>query len=206
MLHSAHYWGAHYVTQKMSAHSPTTSILAKCWILQRNPTLISVSQMALRAIVYRQMLNFLLKSNIAYFANVGFRVNIQHFDPSVLSRQTKPHCGLRQFWGQFCLMLFLDFRTCQTTLKKWSFRSGRFWGRSDRNSFCFDLLPGEKRSRFDLGRCNCLQKNRPATWRNFDVVLVCQTTDHHHNSGGFWNDEARRNSPDYVHFARPGNR
>ena len=62
------------------------------------------------------------------------------FDPSVLSRQTKPHCGLRQFWGQFCLMLFLDLRACQITLKKCSFRSGRFWGRSDRNSFCFDLF------------------------------------------------------------------
>ena len=129
----------------MSPHSPTTSIFAKCWILQRNPTLISVSQLALGTIVCRQMLNIYAKSNIAYFANVGFRVNIQHFDPSVLSRQTKPHCGLRQFWGQFCLMLFLNLGACQITLKIRSFRSGRFWGRSDRNSFYFDLFPGEKR-------------------------------------------------------------
>ncbi|MCT3363874.1 hypothetical protein EFP44_07305 [Lacticaseibacillus paracasei] len=72
------------------------------------------------------MLNFLLKFNIAYFANVGFRVNIQHFDPSVLSRQTKPHCGLPQFWGQFCLMLFLNLEACPITLKIRSFRSSRF--------------------------------------------------------------------------------
>ncbi|EKQ17542.1 hypothetical protein LCAUW1_2845 [Lacticaseibacillus paracasei] len=42
------------------------------------------------------MSDFLLKSNIAHFASVAFRVNIQHFDPSVLSRQTKPHCGFYQ--------------------------------------------------------------------------------------------------------------
>ena len=128
------------------------------------------------------------------------------FDPNVLSRQTKPHCGLRQFWGQFCLMLFLNFKCVPNGLKKWSIQPNRFlrWIESQLNLFW--SLPGEKRARFDQGSRNCLQKNRPATWRNFDVVLVCQTTDHHHNSGGFWNDEARRKSSDYVHFARPGNR
>ncbi|AYG24562.1 hypothetical protein EFP53_15445 [Lacticaseibacillus paracasei] len=66
------------------------------------------------------MSDFLLKSDIGHFASVGFRINIQHFDPSVLSRQTKPHCGLPQFWGQFYLMLFLDFRRIPIHLKKWS--------------------------------------------------------------------------------------
>ncbi|MED7649709.1 UNVERIFIED_CONTAM: hypothetical protein DV032_15760 [Lacticaseibacillus paracasei] len=94
--------------------------------MQKNPTPISVSQLALGPMACRQMLDFRRKSNIAYFANVGFRVNIQHFDPSVLSRQTKPHCGLPQFWGQFCLMLFLNFGACQITLKKCPFRSGCF--------------------------------------------------------------------------------
>ncbi|KAB1963005.1 hypothetical protein B9J76_15270 [Lacticaseibacillus paracasei] len=105
--------------------------------MQRNPTLISVSQLALGTIVCRQMLNIYAKSNIAYFANVGFRVNIQHFDPSVLSRQTKPHCGLRQFWGQFCLMLFLNFKCVPNGLKKWSIQPNRFlrWIGSQLNLF-----------------------------------------------------------------------
>ncbi|MCT2892902.1 hypothetical protein EFT57_08005 [Lacticaseibacillus paracasei] len=64
------------------------------------------------------MSNIPLKSNIAHFASVAFRVNIQHFDPSVLSRQTKPHCGLSRFWGQFHLMLLLDFRRVPNTRKK----------------------------------------------------------------------------------------
>ena len=61
----------------------------------------------------------------------------QHFDPSVLSRQTKPHCGLPQLWGQFCLMLLLDFRSVPNGLKKWSIQSNRFlrWIGSQLNLF-----------------------------------------------------------------------
>jgi hypothetical protein len=72
------------------------------------------------------MSNISLKSNITHFAGVAFRANIQHFDPSVLSRQTKPHCGLPQFWGQFHLMLLLDFKRVPNGLKKWSIQPNRF--------------------------------------------------------------------------------
>lgn len=168
MLQTNHYRVVYAATPKTCSFDRTSAILTKCWILQKNPTLISVSQLSLRNMVCRQMLSFLLKFNIAYFANVGFRVNIQHFDPSVLSRQTKPHCGLPQFWGQFCLMLFLNLEACPITLKIRSFRSSRFWGWSDRNSFCFDRLPGEKRSRFDQDSRNCLLK----VVRQRDAILT----------------------------------
>ncbi|EEN79280.1 hypothetical protein HMPREF0539_2590 [Lacticaseibacillus rhamnosus LMS2-1] len=42
------------------------------------------------------MSNIPLKSDIDHFGSVAFCINIQHFDPSVLSRQTKPHCGFYQ--------------------------------------------------------------------------------------------------------------
>ena len=158
MLQTSHYRVVYAATPKTCSFDRTSAILTKCWILQKNPTLISVSQLSLRNMACRQMLNFLLKFNIAYFANVGFRVNIQHFDPSVLSRQTKPHCGLPHFWGQIYLMLFLYFRTCQITLKIRLFRSSRFWGRLVRNSNFSDRLAGEKRWRFDQSSRNCLPK------------------------------------------------
>ena len=137
MLQTSHYRVVYAATPKTCSFDRTSAILTKCWILQKNPTLISVSQLSLRNMACRQMLNFLLKFNIAYFANVGFRVNIQHFDPSVLSRQTKPHCGLPQFWGQFCLMLFHDFRSVPISLKKSSIQPSRFlrWNGSQLDLF-----------------------------------------------------------------------
>ena len=158
MLQTSHYRVVYAATPKTCSFDQTGAILAKCWILQKNPTLIPLTQLALRTMACRQMLNFLLKFNIAYFANVGFRVNIQHFLRDVTPSWIKPHCGLPHFWGQIHLMLFLNLEACQITLKVRSFRSSRFWGWSDRNSFCFDRLPGEKRSRFDQGSRNCLLK------------------------------------------------
>ena len=168
MLQTSHYRVVYAATPKTCSFDRTSAILTKCWILQKNPTLISVSQLSLRNMACRQMLNFLLKFNIAYFANVGFRVNIQHFDPSVLSRQTKPHCGLPQLWGQFCLMLLLYFRSVPNGLKKWSIQSNRFsrWIGSQLNLFW--SLPGEKRARFDQGSRNCL----PKIVRQRDTVLT----------------------------------
>ncbi len=93
-------------------------------------------------------------------------------------------------------MLFLYLGTCQITPKIRLFRSGRFWGRLGRNSDFFDRLSREKWSRFDQSSRNCLHKSHPVTWRNFDVVLVCQTTVHHHREGGF--EMVKQNEPRRV--------
>ena len=160
-------------TPKTCSFDRTSAILTKCWILQKNPTLISVSQLSLGNMACRQMLNFLLKFNIVYFANVGFRVNIQHFDPSVLSRQTKPHCGLPQFWGQFCLMLFHDFRRVPISLKKSSIQPSRFlrWNGSQLDLFW--SFTWRKTFTFWPGPSQLLTKNRPVTWRHFNAASVC---------------------------------
>ena len=107
------------------------------------------------------------------------------FDPNVLSRQTKPHCGLPQFWGQFCLMLFHDFRRVPISLKKSSIQPSRFlrWNGSQLDLFW--SFTWRKTFTFWPGPSQLLTKNRPVTWRNFNAVLFCQTTVHHHHSGGF---------------------
>ena len=109
-----------------------------------------------------------------------------------------------QFWGQFCLMLLLDFRSVPNGLKKWSIQPNRFlrWIGSQLNllwSFTW-----RKTCTFWLGSLQLFAKNRPATWRHFNVGLVCQTTVHHHHAGGFWDDETRRIPPGHVHLDRPG--
>ena len=137
MLQASHYRVVYAATPKTCSFDRTGAIFAKCWIFQKNTTLNSVPQLALGGSPYWQMLDFLLKSNITNFASVEFPANRQHFDPSVLSRQTKPHCGLPQFWGQFCLMLLLDFRSVPNDLKKWSIQPNRFlrWIGSQLNLF-----------------------------------------------------------------------
>ena len=126
MLQPIHYRVVYAATPKTCSFDRTGAIFAKCWIFQKNTTLNSVPQLALGGSPYWQMLDFLLKSNITNFASVEFPANRQHFDPSVLSRQIKPHCGLPHFWGQIHLMLFFNLEACQITLKIRSFRSGRF--------------------------------------------------------------------------------